>query len=1043
MTLTQTKDKSSCATGLSGTLFKLILDSLPQHIALMDDRANIIYVNRAWKIFGDANGLKAQAYCVGTNYMGIVKKSTGNFIQEIPEIVSNLERLLNGEIETWSIEYPCYAKDEKRWFKVTFNRIKIESHNWVVASHENVTQLWEINQDLIKNDQKLQGIIASIPEPMCMLDRSLNIVWSNEPAQKMFGKDNLSRTCTQAYGPESSFCEKCIVKSTFDDGQMHTKEMVLKDRHGNRRIFHCMTSVAGFDNQAKPDRVMEIMQDITEQKKMIRHLEIAKEQAESATLAKTNFLATMSHEIRTPMNAILGMSKLVLDSSLSDTQNRYVSNIHSAANSLLSIINDILDLTRIEGQKLELMERQFQLGTVIENIFTVLKYTAHDKDLELIYRHNHTLPLFLIGDMARISQILMNLMSNAVKYTAQGTVTVTSESLTADDGQHILCLGVEDTGIGMTQQQMTMLFQPFCQLDSSTSRKYGGTGLGLVIVKKMVEFMGGQIEVQSRPGKGSMFTLCLPLKKVEAYAVHSLPAKPLRDIFTVIVSADSPARQALVSNLTYMNLSAVTADNIQEAGELIKKQHQKSLVFLDCDAVNFGTEYRSTLEMWKHDLCSTSGCPSHLLVMHDHRNIARAGQLCRDISFTKVPYVTCLEKPITPITFLKTITGILAGILDRNILQQNENSGQTPSIPGKRGCSATLDLKKILIVDDDEINREIVAAFLEKAGASTFEASDGMAAIEMVKGQPFDLILMDIEMPGMDGYETTIKIRALSVNRVDQVPIIGLTGHAMEEFKDKCLSSGMNDFLTKPVRQGKLYSTLQHWIYNAGTPANETRTASNPDPSLLRTEKGLYYVNQNQRLYIKMLTTFISSYADFETELGQSFRETDINSIRMLMHKLKSSAKMVGADNLSSLAKKIEHIITTMVPQGNDDPSMGNMTSLIKGKIRRITEELRQVIAAGQRYLDTMPDKPLEIPFENPPETADVTASFANLTANLLEHIKRHLPLESNEILKNIRQQTSDAFIIDKLNQVQKHIDAYRFRDAEILLGGDLLKNEQ
>ncbi|MCG8616032.1 MAG: PAS domain S-box protein, partial [Desulfobacterales bacterium] len=683
-------------------MFRSVLDALPQHIAVLDEISEIVYVNRAWKRFGDANELTARNYCVGMNYLEVLARGCSAGKRKPDTIAVNLEKILAGELDTFSAEYPCHARDRKRWFKVTFSSLTAGGRRWATASHENITQLWQTNQDLVAQEQKLQSLVDAIPDPICMLNKDMTIVWSNDRAKEMFGPDLENKTCAEAYGSDPCACNNCIVQNTFTDNRMHVHEYDHTDIDGSPRTFRCRTSVAGYDPDGSPSRVMEIMEDVTAQKasekeirvlsqaveyspvtvvitdtqgtieyvnprftqvtgytseeaigqnpkilsagqttaeeyremwetisaggiwqgefvnkkkngdlyweaasispicdvkgqiihyvavkeditgrkQMIKELKSAKEMAESATRAKSNFLATMSHEIRTPMNAILGMSRLVMESDLDNTQQRYVSNIHGAADALLAIINDILDLTKIEADKMDLMEKEFQLGGIVEKIFNVLKYTAREKGLSLVYRHNHPIPLFLIGDATRISQILMNLVANALKYTPRGEVEVISDIEPDGSGNTRLCIRVKDTGIGMNDAQMKKLFQPFTQLDDSTARKYGGTGLGLSIVKRMVDIMDGQISVKSTPDVGSEFSVVLPLKSSHSAGIPHLPVDRLAGTRALIIGRPTLLSRTLGANLGRLGLTAAAAETISQGTRELETLQNHTFVCL-------------------------------------------------------------------------------------------------------------------------------------------------------------------------------------------------------------------------------------------------------------------------------------------------------------------------------------------------------------------------------------------------------------------------------------------------------------------------------
>ncbi|THB80397.1 MAG: PAS domain S-box protein [Desulfobacteraceae bacterium] len=1134
-----------------GDLFRSVLDALPHHIAVMNDVSEIIYVNRAWRNFADENDLQTENYGLGHRYLTVVEQAVGACSEGAHEVAQRFAELLCGRIEEFSIEYPCHSPTQKRWFKVIFNTVMMGNRRYAVASHENVTELWNINQDLIQKDNELAGMLASIPDPICILDKSMSIVWANEHARNLFGNDIEFKKCINAYGGASENCKSCIVQETFADGKPRVSNYLHKDLHAQNRIFQCRTSIAGYDENGLPSRVMEIMQDVTEQKntekeilrlsqavefspvsvvitdtsgnieyvnpkfsevtgysadeaigqnpkmlsagrtsskqykklwstlssgntwkgefinqkkngqlywesasispitdadgniihyvavkeditgrkQMIKQLKQAKNQAESATRAKTNFLATMSHEIRTPMNAILGMSRLLLDSSLDDSQHHFISNIHGAADALLSIISDILDLTKIEADKIELVEQEFQLGSLIEKIFDVLKYTAQEKDIKLIYEHHHSLPMFLLGDAARISQILMNLISNALKYTLEGSVIVMSDHVQDENGFERLSIHVKDTGIGMSDIQLSKLFQPFTQLDSSTTRKYGGTGLGLVIVKKMLALMGGEIDVQSRPDEGSVFSISLLLKSSGTKEIPHFPVKKLKHAGAVILSADIDAGHSLKSNLESLEVFSIMTENVRKATQLLLYRSRESLpLFLFVDEIKM----ESILNADSDTIEKLMGIAAlHVFLMKNGHFSGQHNMKQQKFFERHGVHFSILDQTITPMRFIK---GLLNGCEHNSAIPATD----VYRVPGCQDEGSSLYSRKVLVVDDDSINREIVSAFLSKKGAVLFEASTGYDAIEMVKSQPFDLILMDIQMPGMDGYEASRLIRGLDVNGSGRVPIIAITGHALKEFQARCRQCGMDDCITKPIRQELFYKTIDQWLTVA--PEHMSHMTPVEEPSI-DMNAGLDYVNHNPQLFMKMLKTFISSYEDFETQLNDDLNQVNFESIGLRLHNLKSTARMIGANHLSRLAEKSESILKETV---HDDlaanATVDKYESVIKKDTPLIFRELAGVTKEAEKLLSSRGavSRDNDIPVKAQAEKKD-NKQADELTAKLMALIRQHQPIESTAVLEKILSTSTSQADHDRLSPLLKWINEYQFKKAEHYLNETLI----
>jgi len=1096
-------------------LFGAVVDTLPQHIAVMDDQGDIVYVNQSWKTFADDNGLAHPDYGLGQNYIQILESSEENH-PENEAISHQVSQVLAGKSRSFSIEYPCHGPDSQRWFRVSFTGMLVQGRQWATASHENITQLFVKNQTLKYQEEKLKGMVASIPDAMCMLDRDLTILWTNARAEEIFGPDLVGKKCFTACCKKMHVCKDCIVENVFEDSKLHIKEYIHKDQKGEDRHFRCRASVAGINKLGRPERVMEIMQDITQekrrdkeiqklsravehtpvsvvvtdldgtieyvnpkftqitgytpeeaigktprlissgrsnplkyktlwetissgrvwtgefvnqkkngdlyresaaiapvydtagkmvsyvavkeditqQKKNIEQLKSAKEKAESAARAKSNFMATISHEIRTPMNAILGMSRLVLDSGLNDTQHSYVSTIHGSAEALLSIIQDILDLTKLESETMALVETQFQLGSLVEKIFNVLRFTANEKAIQLVYRHHHPLPLFLTGDPVRLSQILMNLIANALKYTQTGHVTVTTEFTTRQSDTGELRIWVADTGVGMTGEQVQQLFQPFTQLDSSTTRKYGGTGLGLVIAKRLVALMSGRITVNSSPGKGSDFQVTLPLSPSRAMDIPDLPVNRLKTFLALVFGPRSIVQDALLSNLAFLNVETMQVSLPSKAVSENYSSDRSLFVFLDQDLM----EQLSLAESAAlRNLVEEK--QANLFVIHPPHHRSSAARLCKDKLFMPPSDIIFMEKPLSPMTFIKD----LIRPLDVPLAGADTGSEATlSSLPD-------LNARHILVVDDDPVNREIVVAFLEATGASLYQAHDGPTALACARARPLDLVLMDIQMPGMDGYETAKQLRQLTCHNAATVPVVALTGHKPGDIKEKGAKAGIDGYLTKPVRKSTLYASASQW------------TASQTDSTTpcLDTQQGLGYANNTPSLYLKMLKTFCEAYRDYDQTLSLHLEKKDWTAAGLLFHKLKSTAKMIGATPLAEKTQALQQACQTKT----QDPGR------LKTEAARLIDDLKQVIRDADRFIaqnQDGADKAADPIFSDP--------SADPLFKKLHSFIQRHRPVESKQLIKQLLNRQTSPEDRQKIQAVDRLVAAYRFNEANQLL---------
>jgi signal transduction histidine kinase/CheY-like chemotaxis protein len=555
----------------------------------------------------------------------------------------------------------------------------------------------------------------------------------------------------------------------------------------------------------------------------------AQHAAEQATRAKSAFLANMSHEIRTPMNAILGMTHLTLDTPLNARQQDYLTKVDSAARSLLRLIDDILDYSKIEAGRLDLERTDFQLETVFGRLSQMLAVRADDKDLELLFRIDPAVPLTLAGDALRLGQILINLTANAIKFTERGeiTVAVTCESITAQ----AICLrfSVSDTGIGLSEEQQGLLFQSFSQADDSITRKYGGTGLGLAISQKLAMLMGGEIGVQSQAGAGSTFwfTACFAHPARQASSPWELPAS-LQARRALMITAQESLAFTLGQMLDGMGLLAGTARSGAEALAILQR------------AADHGRPFDLVLCSWSLPDMSGPALLRHLLglppAIRPERLVLARGRDQESIQMQQASLGirAVLVRPVQPSTLTQALLDTLpAQAQDQT---QPQPSGSTALPDARAVLSAApqapeerLRDARILLVEDNALNQQVASKLLARVGARVTIANHGQEAVDLIRQQAFDAVLMDIQMPVMDGLVATRAIRAL-LNQPDgsdgpnkaadksggpdgrELPIIAMTAHAMAGDRERSLEAGMNDHLTKPIDPPRLYATLAHWL---------------------------------------------------------------------------------------------------------------------------------------------------------------------------------------------------------------------------------------
>ena len=882
-----------------------VLDSAPISFALANSKGQYVHLNKSFYRYFRYDPDNAVPM-------------TGDDIYMNPQDRQLLIDRLNRDGSVIDAEVHCRRSDgASLWIHLGLSKV-IQAGEQMVCSwaidvtdrkaaqdvqREAMEKAETVTRDLQEREALIAAVVDTSPVAFSLTDLAGNSRMRNQTFQRYFGlpaDPKLTPRSVNFY--VDSELRNALLAVLHQAGVVTNQEVHFRRLDGS--TFWALLSLSLVQQQGKP-LLCGWVTDITDRKATQTALELAKEDAEQAARAKTDFLANMSHEIRTPMNAIIGMSRLALKTDLNPKQRDYVKKISQSGQHLLGIINDILDFSKIDAGKLEVERVDFELERVMTMVADLVNEKVQAKGLELIFDVERNLPQHLLGDPLRLGQILINYANNAVKFTEKGEIGVCVKFLSQDDQDVLLRFEVVDTGIGLSQAQIGKLFQSFSQADTSVSRKYGGTGLGLAIAKSLAQLMGGEVGVESELGKGSCFWFTAKLGLGQKNTRRLLPAPHLLGLRLLVVDDNPHALTVLADTLDSMGFVVDHASNGQSGLQAIQAHAE--------------TDKAYSVVLWDWQMPGMSGLEAAKRVQA--MGLAQPPRQLLVTAFGREEVINLapssgiedvLIKPISPSLLFDTLMYTLGE--GRNI----DRSGATVAASANTASSLEQEIRQlrgwhILLVEDNELNQQVASELLQDAGFVVDIADNGQIAVDKVQSQRYDLVLMDMQMPVMDGLSATRAIRALPAYA--KLPIVAMTANAMQQDRDRCVEAGMDGYVSKPIDPDELWRAILRWRPTSAfaplpagqqTPKTRQPQALSFDIPGLDTAEALRRMAGNETLYLKLLRQFLDTQPQNFQDMAAAIAQRDWLLAERLAHTLKGTAGNLGLNTLTQPAAALE-----------------------------------------------------------------------------------------------------------------------------------------
>lgn len=860
-----------------------------------------------------------------------------------------------------------------------------------------------------------RSVLERSPDAFLVVDAEGVIHLANEQCERLFGytRRELIGQKVEILVPDEIRPHHAELRASFHREPTTRAMGALRDLHGRRKDGSLVpVDIALSPVPAREGGGIQVavsVRDVTDRKQAEVELKEAKRKAEEATRLKSMFLANMSHEIRTPMNAIIGLSHLALKTSLTAKQRDYISKVHNAGTSLLAIINDILDFSKIEAGKLDIETTTFRLDDVISSVTTVTGQKATDKSLELLAHVAPDIPQQLLGDPLRLGQILTNLVNNSVKFTERGEIYVHVDLLQHTGEKCQLRFSVRDTGIGMTKEQAAKLFQPFTQADMSTTRKHGGTGLGLTVCRRLVELMGGQIWLDSEPGVGTTFTFSVWLGVGQQKGSGRVVPDRLTTLRALIVDDNAAAREIIDDLLKGIVSERDSVASAAEALAAIKQSDADTpydVVFMDWRMPSM--DGLQAARILKAD-ASLQHPPAIVMVTAFGRDDVReeAESLHLD---------GFLVKPVTRSMLMDALVSAFV-----------EADDQEAAVASATAEGTSLTGLRVLLVEDNDINQQIAVELLEGVGAKVDVANNGREAVDTLIGGPtppaYDVVLMDLQMPVMDGHQATSKIR--SDPRFVDLPIYAMTAHATLEEREFCLANGMSGHIAKPIDPALLFDTLSR-IERRGSEVVAPAIGSAPESAVtappaippitgLDSADGVRRVGGNTGLYVKLLRQFVSQQADTIGKICAAMAANDAESATRLAHTLKGVAGNLGARDVQDVAATVEKLLREGAPADAIHRALTQLAAVLDPLVAQLRAafEASTTAAASTPAIDAKQTRAI---------ATQLTKLFADFDTSAVTFVE-----ENQAILR-------PAFDAATWEKFLRHSQQFAFADAQSLL---------